>query len=206
MQTATQSEGLVVWTERNSLDEAKSLFAPYSPRFQTFPCNVKTALGRIHVSVLSCLVPNRMLRLRAHWPLLELQGIESAGLYAAPYRRFRISRGNDGGAAEVCRCRMGFQLATPQTTIEGTQHPGPCSAQGKRKNVFRAPERLAKTRSESGTVGQCTERDCPDRADLGGRQGDQPNEQEDARSSRIVHSHERLCGRSRGEASAQYAA
>ena len=52
MQTATQSEGLVVWTERNSLDEAKSLFAPYSPRFQTFPCNVKTALGRIHVSVL----------------------------------------------------------------------------------------------------------------------------------------------------------
>lgn len=52
MQTATQSEGLVVWTEPNALDEAKSLFAPYSPRFQTVPCNVKTALGKIHVSVL----------------------------------------------------------------------------------------------------------------------------------------------------------
>jgi transcriptional regulator with XRE-family HTH domain len=52
MQTATQSEGLVVWTEPNALDEAKSLFAPYSPRFQTVPCAVKTALGKIHVSVL----------------------------------------------------------------------------------------------------------------------------------------------------------
>jgi len=52
MQTATQSEGLVVWTERKALDEAKSLFAPYSPRFQTVPCDVKTALGKIHVSVL----------------------------------------------------------------------------------------------------------------------------------------------------------
>jgi hypothetical protein len=31
MQTATHSEGLVVWTEPKALDEAKSLFAPYSP-------------------------------------------------------------------------------------------------------------------------------------------------------------------------------
>ena len=52
MQTATHSEGLVVWTEPNALDEAKSLFAPYSPRFQTVPCNVKAALGRTQVSVL----------------------------------------------------------------------------------------------------------------------------------------------------------
>lgn len=52
MQTATHSEGLVVWTEPKALDEAKSLFAPYSPRFQTVPCHVKTALGKIGVSVL----------------------------------------------------------------------------------------------------------------------------------------------------------
>jgi transcriptional regulator with XRE-family HTH domain len=52
MQTATHSEGLVVWTEPKALDEAKSLFAPYSPRFQTVPCNVRTALGRTKVSVL----------------------------------------------------------------------------------------------------------------------------------------------------------
>lgn len=33
--TATHSEGLIVWTEPKALDEAKSLFAPYTPRFQT---------------------------------------------------------------------------------------------------------------------------------------------------------------------------
>jgi hypothetical protein len=51
MQTAAHSEGLVVWTEPKALDEAKSLFAPYSPRFQTVPCEL-TALGKTQVSVL----------------------------------------------------------------------------------------------------------------------------------------------------------
>jgi transcriptional regulator with XRE-family HTH domain len=52
MQTASHSEGLVVWTEPRALDEAKSLFAPYSPRFQTVPCDRRTALGKTRVSVL----------------------------------------------------------------------------------------------------------------------------------------------------------
>lgn len=52
MQTATHSEGLVVWTEPKALDEAKSLFAPYAPRFQTVPCHMKSALGKAQVSVL----------------------------------------------------------------------------------------------------------------------------------------------------------
>ena len=52
MQIATQSEELVVWTEPKALDEAKSLFAPYSPRFQTVPCSIKTVLGKSWVSVL----------------------------------------------------------------------------------------------------------------------------------------------------------
>src|SRR6516165_7169565 len=52
MQTAAHSEGLVVWTEPKALDEAKSLFAPYAPRFQTVPCKVMTTLGKTQVSVL----------------------------------------------------------------------------------------------------------------------------------------------------------
>ena len=52
MQTATHSEGLVVWTEPKALDEAKSLFAPYAPRFQTVPCHLKSGLGKAQVSVL----------------------------------------------------------------------------------------------------------------------------------------------------------
>ena len=52
MQSATHSEGLVVWTEPNALDEAKSLFAPYSPRFRTVSCHVKSELGKAQVSVL----------------------------------------------------------------------------------------------------------------------------------------------------------
>jgi DNA-binding XRE family transcriptional regulator len=52
MQTAADSEGLVVWTEPKALDEAKTLFAPYSPRFQTVPCDVMTALRKTQVSVL----------------------------------------------------------------------------------------------------------------------------------------------------------
>lgn len=52
MHTATQSDDLVVWTPPKALEEAKSLFAPYSPKFQTVPCNVRTALGKTSVSVL----------------------------------------------------------------------------------------------------------------------------------------------------------
>ena len=52
MQTATHSEGLIVWAEPKALDEAKSLFAPYAPRFQTVPCHLKSALGKAQVSVL----------------------------------------------------------------------------------------------------------------------------------------------------------
>ena len=52
MPIAIQSEGLVVWTPPKALDEAKSLFAPYSPRFQTVPCKVKTMSGKNWVSVL----------------------------------------------------------------------------------------------------------------------------------------------------------
>jgi transcriptional regulator with XRE-family HTH domain len=52
MQTATQSEELVVWTQPKTLAEAKALFAPYSPKFQTVPSNIKMALGKTQVSVL----------------------------------------------------------------------------------------------------------------------------------------------------------
>jgi transcriptional regulator with XRE-family HTH domain len=52
MQTATQSEELIVWTERKALEEAKTLFAPYSPKFQTVPCDTRSALGKTSVSVL----------------------------------------------------------------------------------------------------------------------------------------------------------
>jgi transcriptional regulator with XRE-family HTH domain len=52
MPAVTQSEGLVVWTQPNALDEARSLFAPYSPKFQTVPCDVKSVLRKTSVSVL----------------------------------------------------------------------------------------------------------------------------------------------------------
>jgi transcriptional regulator with XRE-family HTH domain len=52
MPTATQAEELVVWTQPKTLAEAKSLFAPYSPKFQTVPCSVRAALGKAWVSVL----------------------------------------------------------------------------------------------------------------------------------------------------------
>jgi transcriptional regulator with XRE-family HTH domain len=52
MSPAPYSEGLVVWTQANALAEARSLFAPYAPKFQTVPCKVKTTLGKTWVSVL----------------------------------------------------------------------------------------------------------------------------------------------------------
>jgi transcriptional regulator with XRE-family HTH domain len=52
MPIATQAEELVVWTQPKMLAEAKSLFAPYSPKFQTVPCNVRAAMGKAWVSVL----------------------------------------------------------------------------------------------------------------------------------------------------------
>jgi len=59
MPTATQSEELVVWTQPNALDEAKSLFAPYAPKFQTVPCKAKSAVGKTWVSVLYLSSPDQ---------------------------------------------------------------------------------------------------------------------------------------------------
>jgi transcriptional regulator with XRE-family HTH domain len=52
MQAEIGTSELVVWAPQKSLAEAKSLFAPYSPRFQTVPCNEITALAKATVSVL----------------------------------------------------------------------------------------------------------------------------------------------------------
>jgi transcriptional regulator with XRE-family HTH domain len=52
MPVATQSGELIVWTQPKALDEAKSLFAHYAPKFQTVPCDVKATLGKSWVSVL----------------------------------------------------------------------------------------------------------------------------------------------------------
>ena len=52
MRTAIESSDLVVWAPHKSLPEAKSLFAPYAPKFQTVPCNEMTAFAKATVSVL----------------------------------------------------------------------------------------------------------------------------------------------------------
>ena len=52
MQTEIGTGVLVVRAPQESLAEAKSLFAPYSPKFQTVPCNEMTALAKATVSVL----------------------------------------------------------------------------------------------------------------------------------------------------------
>ena len=52
MQTEIETRDLVVWAPQESLAEAKSLFAPYSPKFRTVPCNEMTALAKATVSVL----------------------------------------------------------------------------------------------------------------------------------------------------------
>ena len=52
MEAATQPQELVVWTQPQMLDEAKLLFAPFAPKFQTMPCSARTALERFEVGVL----------------------------------------------------------------------------------------------------------------------------------------------------------
>jgi len=52
MQAEIGTRELVVWAPQKSLAGAKSLFAPYSPRFQTVPCNEITAFAKATVSVL----------------------------------------------------------------------------------------------------------------------------------------------------------
>jgi transcriptional regulator with XRE-family HTH domain len=52
MRTEIETTELVVWAPQTSLAEAKSLFAPYSPKFQTVPCNEMTAFAKATVSVL----------------------------------------------------------------------------------------------------------------------------------------------------------
>jgi transcriptional regulator with XRE-family HTH domain len=52
MRADIETRELVVWALQKSLAEAKSLFAPYSPKFQTVPCNEMTAFAKATVSVL----------------------------------------------------------------------------------------------------------------------------------------------------------
>jgi hypothetical protein len=52
MQTEIDSRVLVLWIAHKSLAQAKSLFAPYSPKFRTVPCNEMPAFGKATVSVL----------------------------------------------------------------------------------------------------------------------------------------------------------
>ena len=52
METATQARELVVWTEPRMLEEARSLFASFAPKFQTMPCNARTTLQKFEVGVL----------------------------------------------------------------------------------------------------------------------------------------------------------
>ena len=52
MRTEIEARELVVWAPQESLAEAKSLFALYSPKFQTVPCNEMTAFAKATVSVL----------------------------------------------------------------------------------------------------------------------------------------------------------
>ncbi len=59
MPHATQTGELVVWTQPNALDEAKSLFAPYSPKIQTVPCNLSAVPGKTWVSVLYLSSPDQ---------------------------------------------------------------------------------------------------------------------------------------------------
>ena len=66
MQTPTQTEELIVWTQPKALDEAKSLFAPYSPKFQTVPCTTTTALGKTWVSVPLSIQPRKRCCSREH--------------------------------------------------------------------------------------------------------------------------------------------
>jgi hypothetical protein len=104
MQTVSHSEGLVVWTEPKALDEAKSLFAPYAPRFETVPCHVKSGLGKPQVSVLylSRTKEDSAVERTLATPS-GLQGIDAPGLYATPFGRFCLPPGNYGRPAEVRR-------------------------------------------------------------------------------------------------------
>ena len=52
MQTKIETGELVVWAPQESLAEAKSLFAPYAPKFLTVPCSEMTAFAKATVSVL----------------------------------------------------------------------------------------------------------------------------------------------------------
>jgi len=52
MPTAIQSEELVVWAPPVALEEAKTKFAGYSPKFHTLPCKLKAERGKTWVSVL----------------------------------------------------------------------------------------------------------------------------------------------------------
>lgn len=52
MQTVIEAQDLVVWTQHGTLEEAKSLFAPFASTFQTLPCTTRAALGKTQLSVL----------------------------------------------------------------------------------------------------------------------------------------------------------
>ena len=104
MRAKIETGDLVVWAPQESLAEAKSLFAPYSPKFQTVPCNEITAFAKATVSVLY--LSNPELDSTVENALVcatKLQSVDVAGLHAAPFFGFCIPRGNNGRTSEVRR-------------------------------------------------------------------------------------------------------
>ena len=126
MRTEIETGDLVVWAPQESLAEAKSLFAPYSPKFQTVPCNEMKAFAKATVSVLYLSNPEQDITVESALAALrQLQSVEVARLHAARFFGFCIPRGNDGRTSEVHRRRVGFQLATLEAAFESAEHPDP---------------------------------------------------------------------------------
>ena len=162
MQTATQSEELVVWTERKALEEAKTLFAPYSPKFQTFPCDARSSLGKTSVSVLYLSSSEHDAAVESTLATLRNCKVSTLLVYTPHHSSdFAFRVGTIVGRQSLPRPNGLSNWPHLRAAFEGAQHSDACLANCGREGVIRASGGQTKTRLESGAVGRFPECDCP---------------------------------------------
>jgi hypothetical protein len=103
VRTEIETEELVVWAPQDSLAEVKSLFAPYSPKFQTVPSNELTAFAKATASVLYLSNPQQDTAVENALVALRHCRVSKLLVYTPPFFGFRIPRGNNGRTSEIHR-------------------------------------------------------------------------------------------------------
>ena len=156
MPTTTQAEELVVWTQPKTLDEAKSLFAPYSPRFQTVPCTGKNRPGEAWVSVLYLSSPEQDSAVESTLATLRNCKVSTLLVYTPHHSAdFAFRVGTMVGRQKFAEAEWAFNWPHLRQLLKARNIRAHARRKADEEIPFALLNATAKAWTEPGTVGEC---------------------------------------------------